>query len=965
MKLLLSKLTKLLGEEYVKLKAVRKQIEFLRDELSAMSATLEVLADAEQLNPETKLWRDKLRELAYDLEDCIDAFMARVDDRRDGPTGFKKYFCKLKRLKARHEIANQIKELKASVMEASERHRRYEFAQNPSTSSVDPRLQTLHEDIDKLVGIDGPKKHVIELLSMEMNGPSTKLKVVSIAGCGGLGKTTLAKQVYDTIKGQFSCSAFVLVSRTPDLRKILIHISSGVGFTGYTQDDGVQQLIDKIRNHLHCKRYIIVIDDVWDTEAWEFIKLALLNNDLGSRIISTTRSVTVAKCCSSQVYEMEPLSFDDSKRLFFKRAFGSETPCYPHLEDVPDRILRKCGGLPLAIVTVSSMLTNQLTKEEWDRVPSAMGSALANKPDAKKMTSIISLSYFDIPHHLRTCLLYLSVFPEDYMIRTQYLINRWIAEGFIHEEEGRSKYEIGQHYFNDLINRSMIQPIDVKCGQAKACRVHDIILDYIKCKATEENFVTSLYAAEHVYPPTYKVRRLCVSNHTKENVTIWADPMLSHVRSVTIFGQPVKTSLLPSTALRVLDLGDCSRMKDHHLASIENLFHLKYLRLSSGSISELPEKIGELQYLQTLDVRGTGIEELPSTITKLQRLAHLYVDWHIRFPDGVIGQMHNLEELTEYGVQSYEQWKSLQEFSKLTKLRALKFKWDFDSHGGSEGLSQAEGCHSYVGTLFSSCNLYNLHITDWSDDNRYPMSLDSWHPATPCSLRKLCIKRYLIFKVPNWMASLGKLVVLKLNYIICLRPEDVDILGAIPTLLFLKLATAGGTNGRITVHGSNGFRSLKYLSLRIFRCGTTLEFQVGSMPKLEHVKLILRVHKRKCINGASDLCIQHLSSLNKVEVEIYGNCRYDTNYNPTEDKNDDAVRWVANAINGAIMTHPNRPTVIYETDYDEDCEHFESRSYMPLYYQRAQSLEVSTIQATGGAREISKRVFPLVAGSDD
>jgi len=449
MKPLLSKLTKLLEEEYVKFKGVRKQIKFLRDELSAMSATLEDLADAdpENLNSEVRLWRDKLRELAYDLEDCIDAFMARVDNGHDGGTGFKKYFRKLKKLIARHDIANQIQELKASVMEAAERHRRYDFTQlkhNSSTSSVDPRLLALHEHIEKLVAIDVPKKRIIELLSMEMNGPSTKLKVVPIAGCGGLGKTTLAKQVYDTIKGQFSCSAFVSVSRTPDVRKILIHISSGVGFTGYTQDDGVQQLIDKLRNYLNCERYIVVIDDVWDTEAWEFIKLAFPDNDLGSRIISTTRSVTVAKCCSSQIYEMKPLSFDDSKRLFFKRAFGSETSCYPHLEDVPDRILRKCGGLPLAIVTVSSMLTNQLTKAEWDRVLSAMGSALANKPNAKKMTSIISLSYFDIPPHLRTCLLYLSVFPEDYEIEKQCLINRWIAEGFIHEEEGQTKYEIGE-----------------------------------------------------------------------------------------------------------------------------------------------------------------------------------------------------------------------------------------------------------------------------------------------------------------------------------------------------------------------------------------------------------------------------------------------------------------------------------------------------------------------------------------
>ncbi|PUZ50342.1 hypothetical protein GQ55_6G052300 [Panicum hallii var. hallii] len=666
-------------------------------------------------------------------------------------------------------------------------------------------------------------------------------------------------------------------------------------------------------------RYIVVIDDVWGTEDWGFIKLVLLNNDLGSRVISTTRSVTVAKFYSSQVYQMEPLSFDDSKRLFFKRAFDSESSCYPHLEDVPDRILRKYGGLPLAIVTVSSILTNELAKAEWDRVLSAMGSALANKPDAKKMTSIIALSYFDVPRHLRTCLLYLSAFPEDCEINKNCLINRWIAEGLIHEEEGRTKYEIGEGYFNDLINRSMIKPVDVKYGQAKACRVHDIILDYIKCKAAEENFVALSDASEHVYTTEYKVRRLCVSNHIEENVAIWADPMLYHVRSVTIFGQPVKTSLLPSTALRVLDLGDCWSMEDRHLVSIENLFHLKYLCLS-GSITKLPEKIGELQYLQTLDVQGTSIELLPSTITKLQRLAHLYVDSKTRFPDGVIGQMHSLEEMREYGVGSYELRKSLQELSKLTKLRALEIIWYFDSHEHSEGLRRAEGCHSCVGTLLSSCNLYNLYITDCFSHNMYLLSMDSWHPAAPCSLRKLCLEQCSICKVPHWMGSPGNLVLLKLQFVICLGPEDVEILRAIPSLLFLKLAIFGGTNGRITVHGRNGFRSLKYLYLSIDFCRTALEFQVGSMPKLEHVKLRIAVHKW-CLNGASDLGIQHLSALSKVEVKINGNCRYDTNYNPTEDENDGAIRWVSSAINGAIVTLPNRPTIRFKTMHVEECVH--------------------------------------------
>ncbi|CAL5008115.1 unnamed protein product [Urochloa decumbens] len=894
MKPLLSKLTKLLGEEYAKFKGARKQIMFLRDELSAMSATLEMLEDAEQLDPGMRLWRDKLRELAFDLEDCIDGFMATADHGRDG-MGFKKYFRKLKRLKARHEIGNQIEELKACVVEASER---YKFVEMSSKSSaycavdpprsycaVDPRLSTLYVEIDQLVGIDGPMKHIIELLTMENKASSAQLKVLSIVSCGGIGKTTIANQVYKNVKGQFSCGAFVSVSQNPDVKKLLRDIAKEVGVTDNILDANEKRLIDKLREHLQDK------------------------------------------------------SFEDSKRLLLKRAFGSESLSCTHLGSVPDEILRKCDGLPLAIITISSILTDKHEKCEWDRVLNNIGSTLAKNPGAEKMIAILSMSYYDIPHRLRTCLLYLSLFPEDYQIEKQRLINRWIAEGFVHKEEGRTKYEIGEGYFNDLINRSMIQPVHVKYGQAMACQVHDIILDYIKCKAAEENFVTSLDAAENVHTSEYKVRRLCVINQLRKNVAIWEDPILSHVRSVTTFGQPVKTSLLASPALRVLDLGHCWGMEGHHLASIGNLFHLKYLRLCSHLITKLPDKIGELQYLQTLDVQGTRIEVLPYTITKLKRLAHLYVDDGVRFPRGMIGRMHSLEELREYGVQSYKQVKSLVRVSKLAKLRTLKVKWHFDFGplifseihfrfdvlDVSERLRQVKCCQSYVGTLLSSCNLYNLHL---ELPSRYPLSLDSWHPAAPYSLRKLSIQKCYIYKVPNWMGSLGNLVELKLN-IFCLRPKDLEILGTMPSLLFLELVTLGGMKGRIIVHGSSGFKSLKYFSLCIYSCGTALEFQVGSMPNLEYLNLRFCVHMRECLNGASSLGVEHLYALSKVEVQICGSCEDNNNYDPTKDKYDEAIRWVASAIYDAIVTVPNRPTVRFITHCDFPCIHFECklRSY--------------------------------------
>ncbi|KAL6659390.1 hypothetical protein ACP70R_003430 [Stipagrostis hirtigluma subsp. patula] len=928
MKPLLEKLTMLLGEEYTKFKGVRKQIKFLIDELSAMSGTLDMLADEEQLNPEMKDWRDKLREMAYDIEDCVDAFMVR--DGHDGPKakGFKGFVRKIKNLKVRHKIGNEIEDLKRRVIEASERHKRYNFVpstHNSRASFVDPRLSALYEDVKNLVAIDGPKKDIIDLLKME-TGSSREVQVVSIYGCGGLGKTTIANQVYHSIKSEFSCSAFVSVSQNPDMSKILRDIAEKVGFSGCKPDDDVKKLIDNIREYLHEKRYLIVIDDIWDAKHWEPIWLALSYNDCSSRLITTTRSVAVAKKSSSQggsVYELKHLSLGDSKRLLFKRAFGSESSDYSYLGDVPDRILRKCDGLPLAIITVASMLTEQHAKEKWEGVLSAIGFKLAMRPDAERMTSILSLSYTSMPRHLRTCLLYLSLFPEDYIIEKQRLINRWIAEGFIQKKDEQSAYETGESYFNELINRCMIQPVNVKYEQAKACRVHDIILDYIKCKATEENFVASLDASKNLCTSEYKARRLCVSNGNGKNGTICAGLTLSHIRSLVIFGLPVQTSFEPFTVLRVLDLGDCEKIVDHHLASIEKLFHLKYLCLRSRSITKLPEKIGELQCLQTLDVQGTRIEELPLTITKLQRLSHLYVDYDVTFPNGMIGQMHNLQELSQYGIESYEQVVPLQEFSKLTKLKTFEIRCDFDSLDDSERIRLCQDICSSLGILLSSCNLHNLSIKDKSDEISVPLHLDSWHPSAPGSLRKLCFKESSIHKIPNWMGSLGSLQLLELGAILCVRPEDVEILGAIPSLFFLKLGTIGGTGGRIVVHGGNGFRSLKYFSLEIVGCGTALEFEARSMPKLEHVSLMFRVHKMACLNGASSFGIQHLYALRKVEVKIDGDCRYDSNYDPATDTDDGSVRRVASAINAAVETLPNRPTLSFKTERSSGCGHFE------------------------------------------
>jgi hypothetical protein len=159
------------------------------------------------------------------------------------------------------------------------------------------------------------------------------------------------------------------------------------------------------------------------------------------------------------------------------------------------------------------------------------------------------------------------------------------------------------------------------------------------------------------------------------------------------------------------------------------------------------------------------------------------------------------------------------------------------------------------------------------------------------------------------------------------RPEDVEILGEIPSLLFLDLVTDGGTNGRIVFPGNNGFRSLKYFSLCIDCCGTSVEFEAGSMSKLEHVKLEFHAHEMECLNGASSLGIQHLSYLNKADIIICSD-RHGSNYeyNLAEDNHDDTVQCISRAINAAIETLPNRPAARFGRARGHECSHFETVS---------------------------------------
>ncbi|CAN6371672.1 unnamed protein product [Urochloa humidicola] len=319
---LLPKLGSLLTAEYKLQRGLRGEIRFLQAEMESMQAALDTVSKlpADKIDGVHKIWARDLKELVYDIEDSVDAFMVRVD----APVhvhakshSFRRFFEStmglLTKAKSRHRITDDIQDIKRRIQEVADRRKRYKFETvvQSDRDCIDPRVLACFEDAAKLVGTDGPVEKISNMLTGEKGIPNKKLMIVSIVGVRGLGKTTIANLVYERIGGQFDCQAFVSMSLKPDMKNILSKILRQVSEDKCTNagENDMDELIRSIRKFLVNKRYFIVIDDLWDKGAWENIKCALVDMNIGSRVIVTTRNNDVASFSSidGEVYELDPL----------------------------------------------------------------------------------------------------------------------------------------------------------------------------------------------------------------------------------------------------------------------------------------------------------------------------------------------------------------------------------------------------------------------------------------------------------------------------------------------------------------------------------------------------------------------------------------------------------------------------------------------------------------------------------
>ncbi|KAB2609546.1 disease resistance protein [Pyrus ussuriensis x Pyrus communis] len=724
------------------LHGVSDQVEAARTELQLVQGFLKD-ADVRQRDDETvHILVAKIRNAAYDLEDVIEIFVLQVASKREGGIMkvLKRFGCVLKEGVDLHKIGSEIEKITTQVSNfrsSLQTHNIMEIRDPRGATSLYERRQQLRRSYSHIIDRDvvGLEADVRELV-MQLVNKEPRHQVVSIWGMGGLGKTTLAKQIYhhDEVRRHFGSFVWVYISQQSQVRdvweQLLIKLLSA---TTVQREEIAKMTDDEIAKRIYLlqqeSRCLVVIDDIWSIETWESLKAAFpLNQRTESRILLTTRVKEVALHAADRngvLHQPRPLNEDESWELLEKIAiFGREeitSEVVGKMKEIGKKMLQHCAGLPLAVIVLAGLLATKDTIEEWDTVLNNVYAYIRRgKGHEQECTGtmwVLALSYDNLPYHLKSCFLYLGIFPEDFEIPVKRLTQLWMAEGFISMplQQGQglveTMEEIAYNYLNELVDRCVVQIGERgSVRKIKSCRLHDLMRDLCLIKSEEEGFlqnVKSLHRSETMYSPPLtiakaipagKVRRLAIC--LDENVDKLVPSSYERddrLRSLLYFG-PIDWHPKNKKLLRVLKVEGMTALIDLP-NEIGNMVYLRFLSLRNSYIKRLPSSLGNLILLQTLDLRiHNDPDMVPNVFWKMVQLRHLYLPLYktTRGNRLDLSTLHNLQTLNYVSSRGCE----LNDLAGLTSLRKLAIELESPLKNLEETLKGISSTLNGIRSLF-------------------------------------------------------------------------------------------------------------------------------------------------------------------------------------------------------------------------------------------------------------------------
>ncbi|QCD88939.1 disease resistance protein RPP13-like [Vigna unguiculata] len=671
----LDHLSQLVAREANLLYGVEDRIQSLQHELQMMK---ELLSSTRSKKGMEHTVLNQIRDVSHLAEDLIDTFVAKVSiyKRRTILGRMLRGFHQARLL---HDVAEKIDKIKTTLNEIRENKDKYDaFKETSNQSAAEEEeeekraqsVQKLRRNVEEedVVGFVQDSKDVINRL---LEGGSNR-KVVSIIGMGGLGKTTLARKVYNStqVKQHFMCHAWVYVSNECRLRELLLDLlkrlmpdfeqqcrgkKKGKKNTLDINSLSEEELKKHVWNCLERKRYLVVVDDLWKRQDWDEVQDAFPDNNRGSRILITSRLKEVALHAAHDVpHYLQFLNEEESWELFRRKVFRGED--YPSdLESLGKQMVQSCRGLPLSIIVLGGLLASkEKSHREWSKVVGHVNWYLT-QDETQVKDIVLNLSYDNLPRKLKPCFLYLGIFLEDSEIPVRPLLQKWVAEGFIQDTGSRDPDDVAEDYLYELIDRSLVQVAKVETnGCVETCQVHDLLRDLCISESKEDK-VFEVCTDNNILIPT-KPRRLSIQSDMGHYISS-SNNDHSCIRSLFFFGplydvhgREWKWLLDDFKLVRVLEFGPNNFLKIP--SKLGNFIHLRYLRMDATYIRFVPDSILNLWNLQTIDF-GPWVYKIPISFPiqmwKLKYLRHLSTLGPIRLRGSCSGsdeKMWNLQTIS-------------------------------------------------------------------------------------------------------------------------------------------------------------------------------------------------------------------------------------------------------------------------------------------------------------------------------
>ncbi|KAG1326141.1 putative disease resistance protein RGA3 [Cocos nucifera] len=825
-------------EEAAKILGVPNEIKKLYRRLKRIQ---DVLADAENRRFDSQAinhWLNELRDLMYDADDIIDECRIEGEDLISSSSFSSRcvesvrccypLIACLHKVRFRREIANRIRDLNLKLEELAKDKADLHLAPAPHDDPYKRRIRNKTSPVlvqPDIVGerIEDDTRMLVDSLIEE---DKKKICVFAIVGMGGIGKTTLAKKIYndEKLRDNFNQMPriWLCVSREfseSDLLKSIIKQAGG----NLGDAEGKEILVPMLSEVVRSKKIFIVLDDVWDSRVWdELLKDPLQSSSVDGRILITTRHEDIARQMGAvHIHRVEKLSPEDGWSLICKVVFdeGNEEDAR-NLREIGMKIVEKCDGLPLALKAVGGVLRSKEKREgEWNMVLSSPAWSFTKLPNNEM--GPLYLSYQDLPPPLKQCFTYLSLFPVDVLIFRDDFVDSCIAEGFATSED------VVRAYWKEFVRRNLLQP-DLEWYDEKGCTMHDLLRSLAQHIAQDECFVGDARAFENKImssSSSTKLRHLSIVDEKLETIP---DLMMEQtsLRTLLCFRTPLihdppEDLFRKMKSLRVLDLSGTTI--NNLPTSLGDLVHLRSLDISCTRIREVPESIWNLRNLQFLKLYGCQyLHSLPSGVLRLISLRTLHVE---DTPlDGMpmgIGKLQQVNKLwgfvvdgskchsSEVGgddrVQKHKghqhgRFCTLEELKLLSQLKFLSiYKLERVSNRAEAKAAALEAKPHLVKldmhcTLpSSSSDVQHPRANDYEEDDIKRIGEVFEELCPPPSLEQLEINGYFGRDFPGWMmtpspSSLRNLRRLDLEN--CARCQQLPPLGMLPQLDYLQIEGA-------------------------------------------------------------------------------------------------------------------------------------------------------------------------------